>query len=577
LEEDEMARLPFWSRALRPLVVRLVAATIALVLVALPGRAGAAFVEVNYQDPLTVAPPLQRPATAHCTVRMMEHDFAFSYGHPFIGTFAPPAGCPGPWSMVAMDWNGSIAGRQYDRLAGVWVGGVEMLRLTTPEPDPAGIRWHVEKDVSEYAAVLRQPQPVVVDLGNLVNSTYTGVFHITLDLTFYESDREHPGAGAPSQVVPISTGAQAPGWFNLNTASDAASRALTLPPNLTRARLEVYASSHGCEEQWYTNVPDSYAQKDPQAGLCGGGAFRELQVYVDGVLAGVATPFPVIYSGGLNPFMWRPIPSIEQFNIPPYLVDLTPFVGVLTDGRPHTISIQVANNEGYWPVDGDLLVDQDPHAAATHGAVLENTLQPQARTQVQLTSEQSVDRLVTSADRAWSTEGYVDTSAGRVTTRVEQAMRTVNDQRDTLDGVNVRQVVAQRQHTETTTTVTSDAGHTQVDRVVDDYPLALTEDYSEQTQPNGDHSFTLDSKVDLALQRQTWPHEGDTTPSRLFDHVTASALLVRDTVTRANLAADGQDSERYVSSLPGACYDHLLEASHGWVTQDQLRHDCRSS
>ena len=56
----------------------------------------------------------------------------------------------------------------------------------------------------------------------------------------------------------------------------------------------------------------------------------------------------------------------------------------------------------------------------------------------------------------------------------------------------------------------------------------------------------------------------------LRDHVTASALLVRDTVTGANLAADGQDSERYVAG----CFDNLLRAARGYLTQDQSRHEC---
>jgi peptide N-acetyl-beta-D-glucosaminyl asparaginase amidase A len=548
---------------MRRLIASLALCAGALLLAAGPAAAAAPPIEVNYQDPVTAAPPLARPDGAHCTVTLMQHDFAFSYGHPFVGPYAPPAACPGPWSMVAMDWNGSIAGRQFDRLGAVWIGGVEMLRLTTPEPDPAGTRWHVEKDVSEYAAVLRSPRTAVVDLGNLVDSTFTGIFHITLTLTFYEAGGRHAAAAAPSQVVPISAGDSVPGYVNLSSASDAAGRTVTLPTNLTRARLEVYASSHGCEEQWFTDVPDAYAQKDPQAGLCGGGAFRELLVSIDGTPAGVATPFPVIYSGGLNPYMWRPIPSVEQFDIAPYPVDLTPFVGVLGDGRPHTIAIRVANQEGFWPVDGDLLLDQDPRATVTRGAVLRDTIQPSAAVGVRTTSAGGVDRIVTEASRDWLTEGYVDTSAGRVVTRVEQRTRTLNDQRNTLNGVDVRQVVTQRQHTETTTSVLAGPGRGRVDRVVDDYPLTMTEDYSEQNQPTGDHSFTLRSQVDVALDRSARSRS-------LRDHVTASALLVRDTVTGANLAADGQDSERYVAG----CFDHLLRAAHGYMTQDRLRRGC---
>ena len=565
-------KVTLWNRALA--WVALPAAGLALGLLPGPAAAagtGTAPVEVNYQDPMTAAPPLRRPDTAHCTVTLMQHDFGFSFGQPFVGTLTPPAACPGPWSMVAMDWQGSIAGRQFDRLAAVWIGGVEMLRMTTPEPDPAGITWHVEKDVSQYAPVLDRPQTVVVSLENLVDSTFTGVFHITLTLTFFETDWRHPAAAAPSQVVPVSAAAGAPGWFILNSTADQAAATLDLPTNLTRARLQVFATSHGCEEQWFTNVPDAYSQAHPEAGLCGGGAFRELRVFVDGTLAGVATPFPVIYSGGLNPFMWRPIPSVEQFDIPPYEVDLTPFVGVLTDGHPHRIAITVANNEGFWPVDADLLIEQDRGAAVTHGGLLRDTLQPEPATRVTQTSASGVDRLLTTASRSWFTEGFVDTSAGRVVTRVEQDMRTTNDLRNTIAGANVLQVLDQRQHTRTSTIV-SGAGRGSRTDVIADSPLKLSEDFSLQTQPNGDPSFTLRSSVDVALDRTDLaPRGGD---ARLSDHVMASAVLVRDSTTGANLVADGSDSERYVARAGDACFDHLLRAAHGQFTVDRTRGDC---
>jgi len=248
-------------------------------------------------------------------------------------------------------------------------------------------------------------------------------------------------------------------------------------------------------------------------------------------------------------------------------------VGLLTDGRPHSVAMRVANQEGFWPVDGDLLLDQDPRAATTSGGLLRDTLQQQPQARLTQTSAGGVDRLVTTVSRSWATEGFVDTSAGRVVTRVEQDMRTVNDQRNTVVGGNVRQVVDQRQHTRTRTT-SSTAGRPggSVVDVVDDYPLAMTEDFSTQTQTNGDPSFTLLSRVDVALRRvQTGEGAG---PRRLDDRVTASAVLVRDTATGANLAADGSDSERYVAATGRACFDHLLSAAHGLFTEDRARRAC---
>jgi hypothetical protein len=48
----------------------------------------------------------------------------------------------------------------------------------------------------------------------------------------------------------------------------------------------------------------------------------------------------VIYSGGINPVLWRPIVGLHSLNIPPLSFDLTPFVGVMDDGLPHSIVVR---------------------------------------------------------------------------------------------------------------------------------------------------------------------------------------------------------------------------------------------
>ena len=121
--------------------------------------------EVNYQDPLTAAQPIARPPTASCSVTVMQ-DFAFnsSVGQGvFSGTLTPPAACAGPWSKVVLDFTGKVAGRQFDRLLNVWVGGAEVFQSSTPEPDPDGITWHVEHDATRYSSLFTQPEPVKVD------------------------------------------------------------------------------------------------------------------------------------------------------------------------------------------------------------------------------------------------------------------------------------------------------------------------------------------------------------------------------------------------------------------------------
>lgn len=77
----------------------------------------------------------------------------------------------------------------------------------------------------------------------------------------------------------------------------------------------------------------------------------------------------------------------------------------------------------------------------------------------------------------------------------------------------------------------------------------------------------------MALDRTDLVRRGDDDPgagpAHLSDHVIASAVLVRDTTTGANLAADGSDSERFIARSGDACFDHLLCADHGFFTVDR--------
>src|ERR1700759_2870383 len=231
-----------WRMKLSRAVLAVLFAFAVAVVGAVPAMAGVARgtaatpVETNYQDPVTALPPVSRPPVRHCTVTVMQHDFANSYGAPFTGTVTPPAACPGPWTKVVMDWSGSVAGRQYDRLAGGWLGGAEIFRTSTPEPDPAGISGHVAKDISAFIPLLSKPEPLVADLGNIVDSTYTGVYHMTMTFTYYQAQARSRPAAPADQIVPLSDtasggGTTSAGWYTLG-AGQSASATVTLPRNL---------------------------------------------------------------------------------------------------------------------------------------------------------------------------------------------------------------------------------------------------------------------------------------------------------------------------------------------------------
>lgn len=520
-----------------------------------------AAMETSYQNPVTAAPPLVPPTTASCTVTLAQN-FAFGpsgYDVPAKGTLTPPSACPAPWSMVVLDYTGSVAGRQFDRETEIWVGSVLIYYGTTPEPTPSGITWHVEKDVSEYAPVFAMAEPFAIHLPNVVNSVYTGIVYVTATLTFFETGAGFPAAPHPDAIVGLSSN-----WMFDPGRAPVSAAPVTLPTNPVRIVLELFAKGNSCDEFWYASEPDAYAN---QFGLCGGGAFREIQVSIDGTLAGVVWPFPYIFTGGVNPLLWRPIPAVDAFNEPPYLVDLTPFAGVLADGAPHTIAFTVVNNGFYWQLGGNVLVWTDPGLATTSGALTTYDVAPNADQATTQTVGENAATFTFGADRSLTVSGYVDTSAGRVTTTVHQDFAFASHQ--VLNLINFVENIQQSESIATTTTTVDGAGNTNVTSVADSYPITMVSAFI--ISPGNPITFNLPAMVNETFARTTAMTSNGATvfSSSLSDTTSGSGVLKRSLSTGQNLVAVGSDGELYAyMDSTGACYEHFLAAAQGFVTAD---------
>src|SRR5208337_727475 len=97
-------------------------------------------------------------------------------------------------------------------------------------------------------------------------------------------------------------------------------------------------------------------------------------VTIDGQPAGVAPIYPWIFTGGIDPYLWRPIPDVHTLNFEPYRVDLTPFAGVLSNGQPHTVAVSVYNADDYFSATATLLLYLDAGSSQVTGAVTRNTI-----------------------------------------------------------------------------------------------------------------------------------------------------------------------------------------------------------
>lgn len=440
---------------------------------------------------VTVADPgVPRPPGTPCVVPLFS-GVAFNDFNPRPYAYAPPAGCGTRWSKVVLEADFSVnAGRQFDRTATIFLAGVNLYFGTTEEPSSTvAPHWHVERDLTDYSALLRQSGNGQALIGNVVNSTYTGVITGSARLLFYPASLVAPAAHAPDAVVPL--GSDPVGSTTSLTASTSQLiRSLSLPTNVERAYLDVFVQSQNADEFWYTCVPDAYATEVQE---CGGGNFREAEVSIDGQPAGVAPVYPWIYSGGIDPYLWRPTSGVQTLNFLPYRVDLTPFAGVLSNGAPHQVAVNVAGANNYFSATASLLLYLDRHAKSVTGQIERNTLVGQPPTPTigsTLSSDASGNvsgAITTQISRHFVIAGYADTSHGRVHSTVDQTVGFGDVQTFTINAAVYRQVTDQQTSSDAVSQSTTGGFVTARYSERVRYPLHL--DINEAIAADG--SFTL--------------------------------------------------------------------------------------
>ncbi|KAL7623808.1 hypothetical protein AAE478_005362 [Parahypoxylon ruwenzoriense] len=319
------------------------------------------------------------------TVLLLEHSFANSYGHPFVGegNYTPPEY---DFDHVVINFTVQVKGRQYDRTGVLYLGDTEVWRTSTAEPTSYGIRWVWLKDMTPFLSLWKQPQTLIFDLESIVDDTYTGILNTTLTATFFKGPVTATGNGrAPADlIIPISEGTGSTGEPSQFTYPEQnAISTVGFPQNANRAVFTVDVKGQGDEEFWWSNVPQSAvdAFKGDYGTLPGYSPFREVQVLIDDQLAGVVWPFPVIYTGGVVPQLHRPIVGIEAFDISEHEIDITPWLPLLCDGEDHTFAIQVvgleddgvssatlsSTTDSSWYITGKIFVWLDDEGSVTTG------------------------------------------------------------------------------------------------------------------------------------------------------------------------------------------------------------------
>jgi hypothetical protein len=447
--------------------------------------------QIGTQFTVTAEPLVPRPHGQPCVVPLFaSYQFAFFSESTQTFPFTPPGNCSGPWEKVVFEMDFSEnGGTQFDRTASLYLANANLYFGTTPEPLATLTNtWHVERDITDYSALLAAPQTGTMVLANCTtdcpppyNTFLNGVFTVSADLEFYpaEKGRDSNDTGKsgdkkdkrdgrdhrmPDQVLPLvqsngSGGVNLPA--TLSSPSDQLSTTFTLPTNTERAYLDVVAQSQSTDEQWYACFPNDLASINEVYG-CGNTDFRESEITIDGQPAGIAPVSPWVFTGFL-PDQWVPIPGAQTVEFVPYRVNLTPFASLLSDGQPHTVAMSVFNDDGYFSATASLLLFLDAGSTQITGAVTKNTLtspSPVVTENLQGTSTVTGTITVTS-DRNYTIAGYVNTSHGKVSTAVAQRQNFSSTQTIDFDTVNftvLDQNTAMQTSVSSKTTVSSDEG-----------------------------------------------------------------------------------------------------------------------
>ncbi|KAK1405079.1 Peptide-N4-(N-acetyl-beta-glucosaminyl)asparagine amidase A [Heracleum sosnowskyi] len=536
---------------------------------------------LNDEPPTTffeVTKPIEVPNTKPCSQLILQHDFGYTYNKPPVLADYKPSflNCPSQdFSRIVLEWKATCKGRQFDRIFGVWLGGVELLRSCTAEPRPNGIVWNVKKDVTRYYSLLMTNQTLAVYLGNIIDDTYTGVYHVELSFHFYPAENRmlswgnlgHGYGSNADLILPISRDLPLNDglWFEVVKYTDVMSKKFKIPQNAYKAVLEVYVSPHENDESWYTNLPNEYIAQNNLTDLPGNGPFREVVVSMDGKVVGAVWPFSVIYTGGVNPLLWRPISAIGSFDLPSYDIEITPILGTILDGKTHEFGFSVTNALNVWYIDANLHIWLDGKSKRTEGKVLRSSTSPHRFTHISNFTGLN-GTFLTRVSRLIDSIGWVKSSYGKITTQATQEFNFSNFMEMGSNGD--LQIVHQR--IDFIDTIVANSG-TSVDSVTSlkRFPLYL---YLENADQEGG-TYTSVSNLSLGFNEKIIKKsEYGSSVSSLENLQKGQASML----VKGNLVVSGTGSTQQAYSFDSSksCYFRNVSSSNYTIIYDEENNKC---
>lgn len=262
----------------------------------------------------------------------------------------------GDYSLMLMNVSiREFGGRQYDRPVYIFANGVPIFWGSTQEIYNST----AEVDVTLFENLLQGN----VTFEAVIENFYAGKLGITglysLNITLYLYPGKKP-EGLPNAFIPLFVNVTEEklnynySYVILTPTFSSISRSYTIPNGTYRMVALIWEEGGGVDEFWYANEP----------------AIRNILLYYDGKLAGIISPYETIYTGGINPFYWRPITSINTLAFhTPYMVELTPLLAL---GNQANISVTVTNlvPGSAWDISGVLMLWVNESNPLLNGKIL---------------------------------------------------------------------------------------------------------------------------------------------------------------------------------------------------------------
>jgi hypothetical protein len=521
--------------------------------------------KIGSENTATADPLVPRPPTTPCIVQLFS-DAQFTDFNVENFNFAPPAACPGPWAKVVLESDINLnAGIQYDRTANYWLGPVNIYFGTTSEPSPSeGPSWHIESDLTDYSSIFYTAQTGQADIGNTLCCGLTSTIFASAALEFYPVPQGQTAPVSADQVLALSAGPSG-GTVALDSGTSTLAGTFSFPLNVQSAYLDVYAQGQSTDEFWYTCVPNDVST---ELESCANTGFRETEITVDGQPAGVAPVFPWIFTGGIDPFLWFPIPGVQTLNFTPYRVNLTPFAGLLSNGQQHTVSLSVYNADNYFSATASLLLYLDSGSAQVTGAVTNNTLtapNPVVTENLNVQPTFIQGTVVVSSNRSYAISGYANTSKGKISTTVAQTAKFSNNQYFDITGTKYVQNIAQTTNLTSSTTVSQSGSPNVVSHQTYNFPLVVN--ITELTLADGDIAQTTKAKQTYQLTTSTSQAGVTTYSSSLVNTGQHADTLLFDSSFNFLGNTDQSSSQDYTSSdSTGAGYTCDIAAAANRLT-----------